>query len=286
MTAHVVDVDKTNFDAVVVEGSKRVPVVVDFWAPWCGPCRTLGPILEKLADEYGGRFMLAKINSDENPELSAKYGVRGIPNVKAFSGGEVIDEFTGALPESGVRQFLDRIIPSPADELRDEAAHVYAQTHDADQALAVLDQAEARDPGNQDVQIDRAAILADAGRHAEARQAIATLKPLTQLDDRVSALQSKLDLAEGAAEAPDQAALEQRLAANENDLEARLQLAHLKTAQKDYRSALEHLLAIVERDRAFRDDIGRKTMLKIFELLGSGNEIVSEFRKRLARAMN
>ncbi len=286
MSAHTVDVDKGTFDALVVEGSKAVPVVVDFWAPWCGPCRSLGPILEKLADEYGGRFTLAKINSDENPELSARYGVRGIPNVKAFIGGEVVDEFSGALPESGVRQFLDRIIPSPADELRSEAAQVYAQTRDADKALAVLAQAEASDPASEDVRIDRAAILADAGRHEEARTAIAGLKPLTQMDERVSALTSKLDLAEGAADAPDEDALAQRLATNGNDLEARLQLAHLRTAQKDYREALEQLMEIVQRDRGFRDDIGRKTMLKIFELLGGQHELVSVFRKRLAGAMN
>src|SRR5215218_2804378 len=114
----VIDVDKTNFEALVIEGSKQVPVLVDFWAPWCAPCRALGPILEKLAAEYDGRFVLAKINSDENPALAARYGVRGIPNVKAFVAGEVIDEFSGALPESAVRQFIDNIIPSPADELR------------------------------------------------------------------------------------------------------------------------------------------------------------------------
>src|SRR5215212_4454966 len=111
----VIDVDKTNFDALVIEGSKKVPVVVDFWAPWCAPCRALGPILEKLAAEYDGRFTLAKINSDENPELSARFGVRGIPAVKAFVDGTVVDEFSGALPESGVRRFLAGIVPSPIE---------------------------------------------------------------------------------------------------------------------------------------------------------------------------
>jgi len=286
MSTHTLDVDKGNFDAVVIEGSKNAPVVVDFWAPWCAPCRQLGPVLEKLADEYGGRFTLAKIDSDQNPELSARYGVRGIPNVKAFVDGQVVDEFSGALPESGVRQFLDRVVPSPADELRDEAAQVYAQTHDADKALALLDQAEALDPGNDDLRLDRAAVLADAGRGDEARQVIAALKPLTQMGERVKTLNAKLDLAQGAAEAPDEQALEQRIAANENDLEARLQLAHQYTAQKNYRPALEQLLEVVRRDRGFQDDSGRKTMLKVFELLGNQGELVSEFRKKLAGAMN
>jgi putative thioredoxin len=136
------------------------------------------------------------------------------------------------------------------------------------------------------VRVDRAAVLADAGRGDEARQIIAGLKPLTQMGERVKTLNAKLDLAQGAAEAPDEQALEQRIAANENDLEARLQLAHQYTAKKDYRPALEQLLEIVRRDRGFRDDSGRKTMLQVFELLGNQGELVSEFRKKLAGAMN
>jgi putative thioredoxin len=286
MSEHTVEVDKDTFDAVVIEGSKTTPVVVDFWAPWCGPCKALTPILEKLAAEYGGRFVLAKVNSDDNPELSARYGVRGIPSVKAFSGGQIVDEFTGALPERGVREFLDRILPSPADELRDEAARLYAQTRDIDRALEVLGQAQQRDPANEDVSLDRAALLVEAGRHDEARKLIDGLAPLTRMDDRVSALNAKLDLAQGAAEAPSEDVLQQRVAADGNDLEARLQLAHLHVARQRYREALEALLEIVRRDRNFGGDAARKTMLKVFELLGNEGELVSEFRKRLASAMN
>ena len=108
----------------VLEESKHRPVVVDFWAPWCGPCKSLKPILEKLAAEYGGKFLLAKINSDDNQELAARYGVRGIPSVKAFVNGEPVDEFSGALPEGEVRAFLDRLVPGPADELRAQAAEL------------------------------------------------------------------------------------------------------------------------------------------------------------------
>ena len=282
----VVDVDGAGFQQVVIDGSRERPVIVDFWAPWCGPCRALGPILEKLAAEYDGRFVLAKVNSDENPELSARYGVRGIPNVKAFVDGELVDEFSGALPESGVRQFLDRIVPSPADELRDEALTAYAANRDVDAALEILARAEALEPANEDLRVDRAAFLADAGRADEARAALAALKPLTQMSDRVSALKAKLDLAQGAADAGGEDELVKRVAANADDLDARMQLAHALAARHAYREALDQLLEIVQRDRAFGDDAGRKTMLKIFELIPGQPELVSEFRRKLARALN
>ena len=281
-----VDVDSSSFDEVVIEGSRKQPVVVDFWASWCGPCRALTPILEKLAAEYDGRFVFVKINSDENPELSARYGVRGIPNVKAFVDGEIVDEFSGALPESGVRQFLDRVVPSPADELRDEAAAVYASTRDIERTLEILARAEALAPASEAVRLDRAAILAEAGRGDEARAAIAALKPLTQMSERVSALKAKLDLAEGAADAGGEEDLQQRVSANPDDLEARLQLAHAFAGRRAYRDALEQLLEIVQRDRGFREDAGRRTMLKIFELLPHDPELVAEFRRKLARALN
>jgi putative thioredoxin len=286
MGTHTRDVDINTFESTVIEGSNKVPVVVDFWAPWCAPCRALGPVLEKLADEYNGRFVLAKINSDENQELSARYGVRGIPNVKAFIGGEVVDEFTGALPESGVRAFIERVVPSPAEELRDSAARVYAQTRNGLQALDLLAQAEQLDPKNEDVRIDRAAIFADAGRPEDARKLLDDLSPLTQMNERVSALKARLDLAQGAAAAPSEDVLKARVARDENDLEARLQLAHQYVGRQDYRPALEQLLELVRRNRAYGDDIARKTMLKVFELLGNQGELVSEFRKKLASAMN
>ena len=286
MSPHTIEVDEKSFEALVVEGSKAAAVLVDFWAPWCGPCRALTPLLEKLAAEYGGRFVLAKVNSDENPGLATRFGVRGIPNVKAFAGGRVVDEFTGAQPESAVRQFLGRILPSPVDELRDEALAAYAQRRDIDAALEILARAEALEPKNEHVRIDRAALLVDAGRGEEARKVIAALTPLTRMDERVSALEAKLDLAQGAADAPSEAGLRQRIEKNADDLDARLSLAHTCVAGGEYRQALEQLLEIVRRDRSFGDDAARKTMLKVFELLGNQGELVSEFRRKLASVMN
>ena len=280
-----IDVSTQNFRELVVEASLRKPVIVDFWAPWCAPCRALGPVLEKLEAEYGGRFTLAKVNSDENQELAAHYGVRGIPNVKAFVGGEVVDEFSGALPERQVREVLDRVIPSPAEELRLKAGAVYRESRDGEKALELLARALEMEPGNERVLLDSASILVDLGRLDEAKALIEKLSPLAQMDERVSALRSRIEFAETAAQAPDAKALEQRIERNPDDLEARLQLAHLSAAKGDYRGALDQLLEIVRRDRSFRDDIARKAMLQIFTLLGNQGELVSEYRKRLASAM-
>ena len=283
---HAVDVNKGNFQLLVIEASATTPVVVDFWAPWCAPCRALTPVLDKLAAEYAGRFVLAKVNSDEEPELASRYGVRGIPNVKAFVGGEVVAEFSGAVPESAVRRFLDGFLPSPSDDLQMEAFARYRTDGDLDAAMALLDRAQEVDPKNEDVKFNRAALLVEAGRAAEARAMIETLTPLAQMDERVSELKARMDLAEGAAGAESPEALEQRVARDEADLDARLQLAHVHVSRQQYRQALEHLLAIVERDRKWEDDIGRKTILKVFELMGNQGELVSEFRRRLARTMN
>lgn len=279
-----IDVSLQDFKPVVIEGSMRAPVIVDFWAPWCAPCRALGPVLEKLEVEYQGKFTLAKINSDENQELAAQYGVRGIPNVKAFVGGRLVDEFSGALPDRQVREFLDRVIPTPSEELRLQAREVYRESRAGAKALTLLEQALELDPQNERALIDSASIMTDLGRLDEAKSFIGKLSPLAQMDEAVAALRSRIDFAASAAASPDAEALRQRIAANPHDLDARLQLANLCAAKEDYAAALDQLLEIVRRDRTFGDDIARKTMLQIFNLLRDG-ELVSEYRRRLASAM-
>lgn len=283
--AHVFEVNEANFEPLVLEGSKRVPVVVDFWAPWCAPCRALGPILEKLAAEYAGRFTLAKVNADESPSLVAQFGVRGIPSVKAVVGGQLVDEFSGALPEPMVREFIERILPSASEELRLTAARIYSANKDAVKALELLDQAAKNEPGNDAVRFDQAGIYFDLGQFDKTREMLDSLSGLAQMDERVASLRARLDLAEGAARAGDQTALEAQVAQDPANLEARLQLAQVHVARKRYREAFEHLLEIVKRDRRFKDDIGRKTMIEVFTLLGQDNELVTEYRRRLASAM-
>jgi putative thioredoxin len=286
MTSHTIEVNNDNFIAAVIEGSKKAPVVVDFWAPWCAPCRALGPVLEKLAAEYGGRFTLAKINSDEHPQLAMEYGIRGIPNVKAFVDGRIADEFSGALPEPAVRAFLDRIVPSAAERIRAQAMARYRESGDAATALAALEQAAAADPDSEPVRIDRAEVLIALDRLDEARDLLQNLSPLVQMDERVAALRAQLDFATAAEKAPDTDVLEARIAHTPDDLDARLQFAKLQFAVKNHRQALDQLLEIVRRDRSFGDDIGRKTILQIFSVLGNDSDLVSEYRKRLASALN
>lgn len=279
MSEHALDVGLADFQQQVIEESKRRPVVVDFWAPWCGPCKSLKPILEKLAAEYGGKFLLAKINSDENQELAARYGVRGIPSVKAFLDGEPVDEFSGALPEAEVRGFLDRLIPSPADELRAEAAELRG-AGDIAAALKKLADASRIDPVHVGVRLDAAEIMLDLGESDEASRLLASVPG--DADPRVPQLKARLQFMGAAGD--DEAALKARVAANEDDLDARLKLANLLVAAGQYEAGMDQLLEIVRRDRSFGDDVGRKTLLSVFNLLGD-DERVSRYRRQLASAL-
>ena len=276
MSGHALDVSLADFQQHVLEESKHRPVVVDFWAPWCGPCKSLKPILEKLAAEYGGKFLLAKINADDNQELAARYGVRGIPSVQAFVDGEPVDEFSGALPEGEVRAFLDRLIPSPADELRVQAAELRA-AGDIPAALQKLADASGIDPAHVGARLDAAELMLDLNEADEARRLIGSVPD--DADPRVPVLKARLRFMGAAGE--DEAALAARVAANENDLEAWLKLANLLVAAGRYEAGMDQLLEIVRRDRGFGDDIGRKTLLSVFNLL-NGDERVSRYRRMLS----
>ncbi len=285
MSAHIVDVSEMNFTQEVIEASRRIPVLVDFWAPWCGPCRSLGPILEKLAVEYQGRFRLAKVNSDENQALAGQFGVRGIPSVKAVVGGQIVNEFTGALPESAVREFIDALLPSPAEPLRQEAMAAHARG-ETDATRKLLLQAIRLDPKHEQARLDLVDVLLDAGDFAEAQRLFGEVAESAKDRGRIERLAARLALAQGASGDADEKTLRARLEADAADLAARLDLANLLARKQDYGGALEHLLEIVRRDRAFRDDIGRKTLLQIFSLLGSDSDLMREYRGKLSSLIN
>ncbi len=282
MEAYSVDVGAANFQEVVLEGSKRAPVIIDFWAPWCAPCRALKPILEKLAEEYAGRFTLAKINSDENPELASSLGVRGIPAVKAVVDGKLVDEFVGALPEPQVRAFIESVLPTPADLQRKEAELLLAAGQAA-QALQLLDDALRLDPKNEAAKIARLEALLLLGHLDDARAALADLDTLSLDDPRVATLKARLEFAGD--EEVDPAQLIKRIESNAEDLYARLQLARYYVRSQAYEPALEQLIEIVRTNRKFGDDIGRKMMVEVFNLLGGQGELVGKYRRLLSAAL-
>lgn len=284
MGQYAFDVGREDFQQVVIEGSKRVPVVVDFWAEWCGPCRVLKPILEKLADEYQGKFILAKVNADYNQELAARYGVRGIPSVKAFVGGQIVDEFSGALPESAVREFLERIIPSPAEELRLKAAELKAAGEPA-RALQVLAEASKLDPRNEAVRMDAAEIMLDLDQIDEAARLLESLSANSRTEARAQQLLARLTFARSKASGQDEAGLRARIAANPEDMATRLTLANLLIASGRYAEGMDELLEMIRRDKTWNEEAARKTMLSVFNLLG-GSPLVSEYRRKLASALN
>jgi putative thioredoxin len=283
---HAYDASDADFEEKVVQASFRQPVVIDFWAPWCAPCKMLKPILEKLADEYAGKFLLAKVNSDENPKASMRHRVRGIPAVKAMVDGEIVDEFTGAQPESVVRAWLDKLIPSPAEVLRREAQQL-ADAGDLDGALDRLSTASALEPGNEVVRVAAAEVLFAKGEPDEAQGLLDTLTDPDLLKDaRVLQLKAQVRLTEMEKEGGNLQQLEAALAADENDLEARLKLAEVLIASGRHAEGMDQLLEIVRRDRSFRDDIGRKMLLDVFNLLGGQDPLVGDYRRKLAGLLN
>ncbi|BBU28302.1 co-chaperone YbbN [Burkholderia sp. THE68] len=281
------DTTLATFENDVINASMLAPVLVDFWAPWCGPCKTLGPMLERLEAEAAGKWKLVKVNVDENQELAAHFQVRSIPHVIAFADGRPIDQFIGVLPEGELRAFLDRLVPDGAEAER-SAAHSAWAAGDRKKAIDTIKAALALDPGYDDARLDLIEWLIAERRIDDAKEEDKLLSPKTTqgIDARYNALKTELDAADAAADLPPADALIDAVNANPDDLDARFALANRLIAGRDYAGALENLLAIVVRDRAFMDDVGRKTMLSVFELAANQPDLVSQWRRKLSAAIN
>lgn len=285
MNANSFEVGADDFASAVLERSHDVPVLVDFWAPWCGPCRSLKPVLEKLAMEFDGKFALAKLNTDEHPTIAAEFGIRSIPNVKAFRNGRMVDEFLGALPELQVRKFIERLVPSAAEELR-RAAQASVAAGSPTSALEQLDAAIALEPKNDLLLLDKAAVLIGLGRAQEAKQTLELVSPLAQSEDSYLRLAAQLDVMSRVEEVGDAEELRARVDRDPADLEARIALADWHTYRKEYAASLPLLLEAVKRDRKYGDDAARKKMLQVFSLLENRGDLVDQYRRLLARALN
>jgi putative thioredoxin len=277
----VIEVNEQNFDHEVVARSRQVPVVIDFWAPWCGPCRTLGPTLEKLAREANGAWVLAKVNVDENPRLSQAFRVQGIPAVKAVRDGKLVDEFTGALPETQVRAWLKRLAPDETEQLIEAAGSMAAS--DPEGAAARYRLVLGSDPTNVTALFELGRLLLLQG-DAEGAAVLREVPEGTPFYPRAQAL---LGLAAFFAEATDadSTTLNEQILGQPADMAARYRLAALAARQGRYATAMEQLLTIVQRDRSFHDDGARKTLLALFEALGSGEPLVAEYRRKLASTL-
>lgn len=280
----VVDVTHDEFRAIVEEQSHRVPVLVDFWAAWCAPCRTLMPILEKFADQLDGKLLVARVNADEQRELAAAFGVRGLPTVKLFRNGQVVDEFVGLQPEGVNRSFLEPHLPHPADELLELARS--ARSHgDSEAALVHLRRALEVEPSNERIHPRLAEALIDTGALLEAEEVLGALPANRQQDADVRALAARLSFAQAAEGTPAESELERRVAADPADLEARYRLSAVLVGRGAYEAAMEQLLEIMRRDRTYRDDAGRKGLLALFELLGGRGPLVTRYRSRMSAAL-
>jgi putative thioredoxin len=275
----IIDVTRENYQQVM-EASFKAPVLLDFWAGWCQPCQVLMPVLARLAKEYQGRFLLAKLNTEEEQEIAAQFGIRSIPTVKLFRDGQPVDEFMGALPEQAIREFVDRHVARESDAMVLEARERLL-AEDAEGAIALLNEARENDPDNPRVTLALAVAQTAMGDIAAAEASLDSLPADERDTSEAATLRSRLFFEGQVAGAPAATELEDRLAADPGDTQALYQLALRKVIDQDYETAMELLLKLMRQDRDFEDDAGRRGLLKVFELLGD-DPLVGRYRSRMA----
>lgn len=267
--------EASDFQEDVIEASRSLPILVDFWAPWCGPCRVLGPVLERLAERSEGAWRLVKVNTDQNPEVSQRYRIRGIPAVKLFVNGEMVDEFTGALPEYAVRQWLEKALPSENKKRLERARRALDAGAEAD-AEAVLEQILVEEPQNSEARVLLARVLAfrDPPRAVELVAGSAFAGPGSiQIEESVKTIAHLYELAEAPDQLPDSDGWEPY----REGIEA--------LASGDFEKAIESFIRVIQVDRYYDDDGARKACVALFTLLGNDHSAVKAYRRRFDMAL-
>ncbi|MBX2835648.1 MAG: thioredoxin [Gammaproteobacteria bacterium] len=287
---HIIQLDESNFVQVVVEGSDQQPVLVDFWADWCGPCKSLMPILEKLAVEYNGAFVLAKLDTEAHPGIAQQLGIRSLPTVKLFKDRQLVDEFMGALPEAEVRKFLDQhVVAGAAGEDEDEgptnpglqAAMQLAEQGELEQARQILQQLQAEDPSDKDVLLALGQVCVSLGDLETASSCVSALPEEEQSSNAALRLTGTIELArEAAGETLDPQALQQECESNPDNSEARYKLAIATALGGDMQSAMDHLLKLVQKDPNYNEGAPREKLLALFNIMGD-DPIVGVYRRKL-----
>ncbi|MEX0805994.1 MAG: thioredoxin [Candidatus Binatia bacterium] len=282
MNEWTIEVGEDNFESAVVERSHQIPVVVDFWAPWCGPCRVLGPVLEKLAEEYAGKIVLAKVNVDDNPALAGAFGIQGIPAVKLIKDGQIAGEFTGALPEPAVREMLSRYLPSEYDTQAQEAATLEEEGKGA-QAKAIYQSILDAEPNHAKALLGLGRLLMNEGDRDGALNYLEKISLAADERKDADRLIARLQLRGD--DNADEATLREKLAAEPDSPEARFNLAQALAANENFEEALAQFLNIVKSDRNFRDDGARKAMVQIFDVLPPDDPLTDQYRSELAKVL-
>lgn len=278
----IFEANTQNFAQLVIQNSRQVPVLVDFFADWCQPCKTLTPILSKLIDEYRGAFILVKVNTDQNQALAAQLGVRSLPTVKLFKEGKIVDEFMGALPEVDIRKFLNKHRTRPTEPYRQQAL-LMQEEGDLAGAMNLMEQVLQHEPDFYEAALDFAAMMLAAGDVNQA-EALVNQVPSTSVEPAlIEKLRSDIKLArlKQQSEGQDTSELEQRLANHPQDYAAMIELAKIRVAQGRTEEGLELYLTVMKADRSFGEDAGRQGLIASFDLLGASDPLVKKYRSKM-----
>lgn len=284
-SSNYTETDLVSFGTDVIEASAEQLVMVDFWADWCGPCKSLAPILEKLVVQYQGVVKLVKVNTEQQQELAGQFGIKSLPTVFFFKNGEVVDQFMGAQPESAIKEIINKHTISQIDAALENAKLDY-DNGQQEEAKAFIKQLIDHYPSDDRPKLLLLDWLTNEGDLEGAGQVVSLISENGQNTPEVKALNSRIEFNKESGDLPDAKSLIEKIEKDDNDLEARFQLAQRLVGEQDFESGLSHLLEIVKRNREFQDDAARKMMIKVFELLGTKREIVQKYRGMLARILN